>query len=514
MILAVDGAEFTIIRDDKELNNLRQIEFGTHSVPHLSTSVLWPAFLTGLEPEDFPYTYQRWKVKFIDEHRLTLGKFLDKIKLRGVVSSVLRKFGLIRFKDPFNPDFSEWTSSIPTIFSLAKHPVAISIPMYTKGKRMSIQVPLENMEKQRMEEIEAAIMEEFWNITANVWRRIDEDWDLFMVHWGLLDFYQHFKYADPKAVLGKYRIVDEVIGELKATVPKDCITLVVSDHGSIEGLHPPYGFYSLNRKLDLKKKLPDLSITDYHDVVKALLSEEPIKEKPSDLTPRNEITSNELESDWKLRKSLEILKRTYTKYERVAASFSTRNEDMIVTHMLLQMGKKVPVVFVDTTQHFKETYGFMENMVKRWGLELYTAKSSTSYSAVKDDKQICCLELKIKPELEVLEKHRIDAYIDGARWYEGKGTGPHRERQNYLEHYFSPQEISLDWSYIRVHPLLHWSQEDVASYMKRHNIPMNPLYSKEYVDVNCKDCAVKAKTTQEEASKDEIVKRLRAMGYF
>ena len=47
------------------------------------------------------------------------------------------------------------------------------------------------------------------------------------------------------------------------TVQEDSLTIILSDHGSIKGLHTPYGFYSLSKPLDLDNP----HITEFYDII-------------------------------------------------------------------------------------------------------------------------------------------------------------------------------------------------------------------------------------------------------
>jgi phosphoadenosine phosphosulfate reductase len=95
----------------------------------------------------------------------------------------------------------------------------------------------------------------------------------------------------------------------------------------------------------------------------------------------------------------------------------------------------------------------------------------------------------------------------GIRWDE------HPARSS--ETYFSPRE-----DHMRVHPILHFTEKDVWSYIRRNNVPYNPLYDKGYRSLGAKidtepvadpDAPERAGREKE---KEKIMERLRELGYF
>jgi len=91
--------------------------------------------------------------------------------------------------------------------------------------------------------------------------------------------------------------------------------------------------------------------------------------------------------------------------------------------------------------------------------------------------------------------------------------------------------------HVRVHPILHWAEIEVWEYIKRNNVPFNPLYSsyngRRYRSLGCVSCTGQidsdAKTIEEfqeeiyntrigeregRKQKDRIMERLRYLGYM
>lgn len=270
-VIGVDGAEFSLINKHTELRNFRQIEYGFHSIPHLSTSVLWPCFLTGTDPEDF--WLPLWK--------RAINHFSRKIVGRQMFA-----------------DDESWKSH--TMLNLTPSSVGIEIPRYTDGKVCAnrISISLETYDPDTLEEL---VLSEFQNTFDQVMDALKEDRELIVVHFGVLDLYQHFYDVYGERMFQAYRLVDKTISKILDEFSG--VTFVVSDHGLIKGLHTPYGFYSVNRKLSLREKIPDLSFTSYYGIIEKLLNNETIERKRIPYEIR----------EWKLLKTLQIMRQVKKK---------------------------------------------------------------------------------------------------------------------------------------------------------------------------------------------------------
>jgi phosphoadenosine phosphosulfate reductase len=115
--------------------------------------------------------------------------------------------------------------------------------------------------------------------------------------------------------------------------------------------------------------------------------------------------------------------------------------------------------------------------------------------------------LKIESIKKAIRENNLHALIVGIRWDE------HEARSN--EKYFSKRE-----DHIRVHPILHFTETDIWNYIRTFNVPYNPLYDKGFRSLGEKGFTKPVlnpnapERSGRERDKEEIMKRLRALGYF
>ena len=216
----------------------------------------------------------------------------------------------------------------------------------------------------------------------------------------------------------------------------------------------------------------------------------------------------------KIDQSKRILQEALDRYGSKMAIAWTGGKDSTTTlHLLRQVGEgrvPIPVLNIDTSAKFKEIYEFRDRLAQEWQLDLRIERNDEALKSIKiaADKKECCTKLKSQVIADSLKKYGWEALITGMRW----GEQPERTQESY----FSGRE---DPSHMRVHPILHFTEMDIWQYIKDLNLPYCELYRKGYRSLGCEPCTkLGAVGGSERAGRDqekeEIMQRLRAMGYF
>jgi sulfate adenylyltransferase subunit 2 len=214
-----------------------------------------------------------------------------------------------------------------------------------------------------------------------------------------------------------------------------------------------------------------------------------------------------------------ILKEVKALYKNPVILWAGGKDSTTTLHLCKQIWGKVPfpVLFIDTGFKYRETYEYMDKIAKEWDLDFIKLKKDSSLHGISPKTCStfeCCNKLKIQPLKDVIKKHGFDAVIVSIRWDEEGIRGK--------EEYYSKRE---DPPHIRVHPLMNWSIDDVWRYIKKYNVPMNPLYDRVehgnlvYKSIGCycctkpvpKDGAERGGRVQD---KEELMEDLRKEGYM
>ena len=220
----------------------------------------------------------------------------------------------------------------------------------------------------------------------------------------------------------------------------------------------------------------------------------------------------------KIKRSKQVIEQVFGKWpiDKVAVAFTGGKDSMVVLHMIREyFNKKVPcpILFIEES-HFDEVYDFVEKIKKDWNLNLIIAEDKESLKEYHntgdlDRKKNLARILKINALKQAIEKYQWKALFTGIRWDEHKA----RSKENY----FSDRENPF---HTRIHPILHFTEDDIWEYIHTFKVPYNSLYDAGYRSLGEKEFTNPVKDTNakeragREQGKEEIMERLRKLGYF
>lgn len=172
------------------------------------------------------------------------------------------------------------------------------------------------------------------------------------------------------------------------------------------------------------------------------------------------------------------------------ACFSTSlgYEDQVITHMIFSAELDINVFTLDTGRLFPETYSVLSSARERYGKpiqvyypqtefvqKLVSEKGPNSFYESIENRKECCHIRKVEPLKRALAGKKI--------WITGIRSEQSADRYNMpLVEWDDANRI------IKVHPLLNWTLKEVKAYIKKHNIPYNPLHDKGFVSIGCAPC--------------------------
>jgi phosphoadenosine phosphosulfate reductase len=218
--------------------------------------------------------------------------------------------------------------------------------------------------------------------------------------------------------------------------------------------------------------------------------------------------------DDQIMKSQEVIQESLNRFSgKIALAWTGGKDSTTILHLLKGVcgGQiAIPILNIDTTVKFKEIYAFRNQLAQTWNLNLIVERNDEALKAIKiaENKEECCLRLKADVIAQSIEKYGWEALITGMRWDEQ----PDRVKETY----FSPRQNP---AHTRVHPILHLNELDIWQYIKNHNVPYCELYRRGYRSLGCEPCtklgvAGGPERAGRDQHKEEIMKRLRGMGYF
>jgi len=159
-------------------------------------------------------------------------------------------------------------------------------------------------------------------------------------------------------------------------------------------------------------------------------------------------------------------------------------QDTVLLHMISQVDRTVPVVFLDTGYHFPETIGTADASEMVYGLNLLRIRPKLTVeqqdqSFGKDlfarDPDACCRMRKVRPLEDAMRGY--DAWASGVRRDETTNRADAR---------------LVEWDErkgkVKINPLAAWTQDQIDEYIAVNGVLVNPLLSEGYGSVGCAPC--------------------------
>jgi phosphoadenylyl-sulfate reductase (thioredoxin) len=170
------------------------------------------------------------------------------------------------------------------------------------------------------------------------------------------------------------------------------------------------------------------------------------------------------------------------KVGEIALVSSFGAESVVLLHMLSVMDRRRPVLFLETGMLFPETLAYQRDVAGRLGLaDVRLIRPDAGAIAADDpdgtlharDADACCAIRKARPLEAALAP--FDAWITGRKRFQGGARA-------------GLQFFEADGPRLKVNPLAHWTQADVADYMINNRLPRHPLVARGYPSLGCAPC--------------------------
>jgi len=178
----------------------------------------------------------------------------------------------------------------------------------------------------------------------------------------------------------------------------------------------------------------------------------------------------------------------------IATISSFGADSAVLLHMVASVDNALPVLFLDTGQHFGETLQYRDQLAEDLGLEnLIVVDPLPDVLAARDpkndlhksDPDLCCEIRKVEPMARAVKPY--------AAWFTGRKRHQSQTRaQMPVFEAVGPR--------VRINPLARWTTADQANYMRAHNLRENPLVAFGYLSIGCFPCTQPVKPGEDARS--------------
>ena len=170
----------------------------------------------------------------------------------------------------------------------------------------------------------------------------------------------------------------------------------------------------------------------------------------------------------------------------VCLTCSFQAEDVLLTKLALEFDRDIPVLFLDTGYHFKETYNYRDRLAREWNLNLVNllpakttaeqeAEHGLLYQTAPDQ---CCKLRKVEPLFKAVADYRV--WITGMRREQAKTRAALEERSIFT--------LPGGKQVLKLAPLAAWTTRDVWYASEQLAIPRLSLYDQGFASIGCEPC--------------------------
>ena len=172
--------------------------------------------------------------------------------------------------------------------------------------------------------------------------------------------------------------------------------------------------------------------------------------------------------------------------EDACLTCSFQAEDVLLAKLAIELDAKIPILFLDTGYHFRETYAYRDRIVSEWQLNLINllpektvaeqeAEHGLLYQSAPDE---CCRLRKVEPLFKAVAGYRV--WITGLRREQAKSRAALEERALFT--------LPGGKQVLKLAPLAAWTTRDVWYACEELSIPLLPLYERGYSSIGCEPC--------------------------
>ncbi len=174
---------------------------------------------------------------------------------------------------------------------------------------------------------------------------------------------------------------------------------------------------------------------------------------------------------------------------RLALATSFQADGMALLDMVHRIDPGVRVLTVDSGRLRQETYEFIDQVRERYAIpiEVYSPQAADLEAFVGEHgpnpfyrslelRVRCCEIRKVSPLTRALTG--LDAWISGQR----------RDHTASRRGIRVVERDDLHGGIVKLNPLAAWTDEQVWTYLRAHDVPHNPLYDQGFTSIGCAPC--------------------------
>lgn len=196
----------------------------------------------------------------------------------------------------------------------------------------------------------------------------------------------------------------------------------------------------------------------------------------------------------------EILRWAWERFgARAAIGTSFQGAGLVMIHLAKAQQLQFPVFTLDTGVLFPETLQLKQRLEEFFQIQIEALVPDLTVEQQarvhgdelwKRDPDLCCTVRKVLPLQSKLNE--LDCWMTGLRRQQSESRAGIGIIESYVLDEAAGREIA------KLNPMAQWKREAIWEYIRKHNIPYNPLHDLGYRSIGCQPCTSLAGSGEEE----------------
>ncbi|MEI6764384.1 MAG: phosphoadenylyl-sulfate reductase [Bacteroidota bacterium] len=173
---------------------------------------------------------------------------------------------------------------------------------------------------------------------------------------------------------------------------------------------------------------------------------------------------------------------------KICFASSMGAEDQVLTAMIAAINPATHIFTLDTGRLFNTTLSLIGNTRERFNVridvlfpeaaaveKMVNEKGVNLFYESVENRKLCCNIRKVVQVRRALVG--MDAWISGLR-----------REQSVTRAHMNIVEWDEEFGLVKINPLISWTEEQVWEYIRKNNIPYNPLHDNGFRSIGCQPC--------------------------
>jgi phosphoadenosine phosphosulfate reductase len=189
-----------------------------------------------------------------------------------------------------------------------------------------------------------------------------------------------------------------------------------------------------------------------------------------------------------IQSSLLLLRQAVSDYGKVVYANSLGSEAMVLTDLIWTHVPEIDIVSVDTGRLPEETLGLLERLERRYNrrIKVYYPDAKSVERYVREH-GINGFYSSLGQRLSCCEIRKVEPFKRAVAGYSAWVTGVRREQSEQRRNGL-PVERDEQNDMAKISPLLDWTEAQIWTYIRAHQLYYSPLHDRGYPSIGCAPC--------------------------